>query len=196
MSGHVRKFWSPSFFVEQWQWWPSWTFQLHMLPQLEDHQPNVMFQQDCAFPHCASIAQEFLDMQFPKHQVEHDGAFSGFRARPILCHLISSCAYTLRTFVNSSDELKLRIVAVIEIVTLQVLKNAWRKLNTTWTSYLSQKAHMLTLFSILKYWFYRYYNFMNYTFAFYKQFYFAVYGLKIIDISRSLPPGIGYHVLP
>jgi hypothetical protein len=30
---------------------------LYLLPQLEDHQPNVMFQQDGAPPHCARYCQ-------------------------------------------------------------------------------------------------------------------------------------------
>jgi hypothetical protein len=35
----------------------------HLLPQLEDHQPNAMFQQECAPTHWASIVREFVDMR-------------------------------------------------------------------------------------------------------------------------------------
>jgi hypothetical protein len=39
---------------------------------------------------------------------------------------------------------------------------------------------MLKLFSILQYWFYKLKNFLSYTFIFHKQFYFVVFGLKIV----------------
>jgi hypothetical protein len=35
---------------------------LYLLPQLEDHQPDVVFQQDGAPPNWARIIREFLDM--------------------------------------------------------------------------------------------------------------------------------------
>jgi hypothetical protein len=37
---------------------------LYLLPQLEDHQPNVVFQQDGATPHWTRIIREFFDMHF------------------------------------------------------------------------------------------------------------------------------------
>jgi hypothetical protein len=51
------------------------TVQMYPLPQLEDHQPNVIFQQDGAPPRWARIVREFLEMHFP-------GRWVG-RGRPI-----------------------------------------------------------------------------------------------------------------
>jgi hypothetical protein len=58
--------------------------------------------------------------------------FCGLCTHLILHRLISSCGDTLRTLftrpVTSLDELKLRIVAVIETVTPQMLENTWREI--------------------------------------------------------------------
>jgi hypothetical protein len=40
--------------------------------QLEDHEPNVVFQQDGALPHWARIIREFLDVHFPGRWVGRD----------------------------------------------------------------------------------------------------------------------------
>jgi hypothetical protein len=57
--------------------------------------------------------------------------FRDLRAHPILRSLISSCGDTLRTCLQDPcdlpHELKLRIVASIETVTLQMLENLWRE---------------------------------------------------------------------
>jgi hypothetical protein len=50
-----------------------------------------------------------------------------------------------------------------------------------WTFNVPWKAHMLKLFFILQYWFYRKQNILSYNFIFRKQFYFDSTGLKIID---------------
>jgi hypothetical protein len=50
--------------------------QVYLLPQLEDHQPDVMFQQDGALPQWAHIPREFLGMYFPGRCVGHDGQIS------------------------------------------------------------------------------------------------------------------------
>jgi hypothetical protein len=47
--------------------------QLYLLPQLEDHQPDVVFQQDGAPPHLDRIFRELLDMHFPGRWVGLDG---------------------------------------------------------------------------------------------------------------------------
>jgi hypothetical protein len=48
--------------------------QLHLLPQLEGHQPNVVvFQQDGAPPHWVRVVREFLDMHFPGCWFGRDG---------------------------------------------------------------------------------------------------------------------------
>jgi hypothetical protein len=50
--------------------------QVYLLSQLEDHQPDVMFQQEGAPPLWARIVQEFLGMHFPGRCFGHDGPIS------------------------------------------------------------------------------------------------------------------------
>jgi hypothetical protein len=66
----------------------------------EDHQPNVVFQQDGAPPHWARTIREFLDMDFLGAGVGVMGQFRDLRAHPILRRLISSCEDTLRILFN------------------------------------------------------------------------------------------------
>jgi hypothetical protein len=47
--------------------------QLYLLPQLEENQPNVVFQQDGAPQHWVRIFREFLGMHFPGRWVGRDG---------------------------------------------------------------------------------------------------------------------------
>jgi hypothetical protein len=49
------------------------TVRLYLLPQLEDHQPNVLLQQDGAPLHWAPVVREFLDMHYPGRWVGRDG---------------------------------------------------------------------------------------------------------------------------
>jgi hypothetical protein len=108
------------------------TLQLYLLPQMEDPQPDVIFQQDGAPPHFARIFREFLDLHFTGRWVAPDG--------PILCPPRSPDITPLGFFqweyakyiaykipVTSLDELKHRFVAAIETVTPQMLKNSWRE---------------------------------------------------------------------
>jgi hypothetical protein len=126
--------------------------QLYLLPQLEVHQPDVVFQQDGAPQHLAHIAREFLDMGAGLGVMDQ---FRSLRAHPILRRLIYFCVHTLRTLftrsLTSLDELKLTTVAAIERVTPQMLENTWSELNTVWTSYLPRKGRMFKLFGILQY---------------------------------------------
>jgi hypothetical protein len=46
--------------------------ELRLLSQLEDHQPNMVFQQDGAPPHWARIVREVLDMRYPGRWVGRD----------------------------------------------------------------------------------------------------------------------------
>jgi hypothetical protein len=48
----------------------------YLLPQLEDHQPNMVFQQDVAPTNLDHIVREFLDMHFPGLWVGRDGPIS------------------------------------------------------------------------------------------------------------------------
>jgi hypothetical protein len=106
---------------------------LYLLPQLEDRQPDMVFQQHGAPPHWSCIARELLVMHFPGPGLSVMDQFRGLRAHPILRRLISSCAVTLRTLfrrplLSSLDELKLRIAVAFKTVPLQTLENPWRKI--------------------------------------------------------------------
>jgi hypothetical protein len=107
--------------------------QLYLLPQLEDHQPNMIFQQDGAPPHLARIFREFFDMHFPGRQVGRDGPIPWPPRSPVITSLdfflwgyVKDIVY--KTPVTSFDEMKLRIVAAIETVTPQMLENTWREI--------------------------------------------------------------------
>jgi hypothetical protein len=131
--------------------------------------------------------QNFLTCIFLGAGLGVIGQFRSLRAHPIIRRLISSCEYTLRTMftrllwppsMNWNSELLLR--------SKQLHRKCWRtlegKLNTAWTFYVPRKARILKLFSILQYWFYKQHNFLS--FAFIKQFYFVISGLKIIGHGK------------
>jgi hypothetical protein len=106
--------------------------QLYLLPQLEEHQPHVVFEQDGAPPHWARIDREFLDMHFPGRWVGRAGPIPWPPRSPdttpldfFLCGYVKDIVY--KTPVTSLDELKLRIVAAIETVTPQTLENTRRE---------------------------------------------------------------------
>src|ERR1700761_6814771 len=92
--------------------------QMYLLSQLEDHQPNVMFQQDSGPQHWSHIVQEFLDMHFPGRWVGRDRPILWPPCSPDLMLLylflqgyIKDIVYTTST--TSLNELKFRIIAAI-----------------------------------------------------------------------------------
>jgi hypothetical protein len=126
---------------------------------LEDHQPNVVFQQDGAPALWACIAREFLDMHFPGRWVGRDGPIPwpprSSNIMPLdffLWGYVKDIVY--KTPVTSLNELKLRItcIAAIETIIPQMLENTWRE-----TEYHLDILHAtkgILLFCILQYWFY------------------------------------------
>jgi hypothetical protein len=80
----------------------------------------------------APIAGEFLEMHFPGRFVECDGQIPWpphtFSITPLnffLLRYVTDIVY--KTPVTSLDELKLRIVAVVERDTPRMLENSWRE---------------------------------------------------------------------
>jgi hypothetical protein len=65
--------------------------QLYLLPQLEDHQPNVVFQQDGAPRHGLVLPENFLTCIFLGAGLGVMDQFRGLRAHPIPRNLNSSC---------------------------------------------------------------------------------------------------------
>jgi hypothetical protein len=94
--------------------------QLCLLPQLEDHQPSLLFKKDGASPRCACIVQECLDVYFSGCCIDLD-------AHSVSCLLNSSCGVILRTVLTRPLLPPLvtwsSIVAVIKTVTLQKVEN-------------------------------------------------------------------------
>jgi hypothetical protein len=96
-----------------------------VVSQLEDHQPDMVFQQDGAPPHGARNAREFLEMHFPGRWVGCDGPIPWSPRSPDITPLafflwgyVKDIVYKIP--MTSFDELKLRIVAAIETATPQI----------------------------------------------------------------------------
>jgi hypothetical protein len=71
--------------------------QLYLLRHLEDHQPDVVFQQDGAPNIGLLLSENFLTCIFLGAGLGVMAQFRGLRAHPILRRFISSCEDTLRT---------------------------------------------------------------------------------------------------
>jgi hypothetical protein len=89
---------------------------LYLLPQLEDRQSNMPFQQDGASAHWAHIIRKCLDMHFSGRWVGRDGPILWPPRPPDITPLdfflwayVKDIVY--KTPVTSLDVLKLRIVA-------------------------------------------------------------------------------------
>jgi hypothetical protein len=86
-------------------------------------------------PHGAHIVQEFLDMQFPGRWFGSDGPIPRHPRSPDITRTplgfflwghFKDIVY--KTPVTSLDELRLRIVYLIEAVTKQMLGNTWKEI--------------------------------------------------------------------
>jgi hypothetical protein len=113
---------------------------LYLLPQLEDHQSDMAFQQDGVPPHGARIVRELLDMHFPECWVGRDGQIPWSPRPPDITPLdfflwayVKDIVY--KTPVTSLDKLKLRIIATIGTVTPQCCITLGGKFNSAWASY-------------------------------------------------------------
>lgn len=139
--------------------------QLYLLPQLEDQQPNVVFQQEVARPRWT---QTVMDQ------------FRGLHANLILRRLISSRGGYVKEIVyknpgTSLDELKLRTVATIEKVTLKTPENTRRDTECRVVILRAKKDAHTSIDSISV-------KFLNHTFKFGKESYF--------DLVFFFPPGL------
>lgn len=106
---------------------------LYAVPQMQQHQPDVIFQQDGAPPHWGVIVRDFLDENFPDRWCGRGGPIPWPPRSPDLTPLdfflwgfVKNIVY--QTPVPSLDELKRRIVTAIQNVTPQMLENTWREI--------------------------------------------------------------------
>ncbi|GBN91521.1 hypothetical protein AVEN_239947-1 [Araneus ventricosus] len=107
--------------------------EMYAVPQMQKHQPDVIFQQDGAPPHWGMIARDFLDENFPDRWCGRGGPIPWPPRSPDITQLdfflwgfVKNIVY--KTPVPSLDELKRRIVTAIQNVTPQTLENTWREI--------------------------------------------------------------------
>ncbi|GBN54935.1 hypothetical protein AVEN_227632-1 [Araneus ventricosus] len=107
--------------------------EMYAVPQMQQHQPDVIFQQDGAPPHWGMIVRDFLDENFPDRWCGRGGPISWPPRSPNITPLdfflwgfVKNIVY--KTPVPSLDEPKRRIVTTIQNVTPQLLENTWREI--------------------------------------------------------------------
>jgi hypothetical protein len=105
----------------------AYNFQLgnNKIKLLEDHQPDVVFQQD---------VREFLDMLFRGRWIGHDGPIPWPPRPPDIMPLDSFLwgyfkDIVYKTPVTSIHEPMFRIAAAIETTAQQMLENTWREIS-------------------------------------------------------------------
>ena len=97
-----------------------------MSPQLEQYQPQVIFQQDGAPPHWGLEVCQFLNETFPDRWVGRDGPIPWSPHPPDITQLdfflwgyVKDFVY--RTKVKDINDLQHRIIEAIETVTVDML---------------------------------------------------------------------------
>ncbi|GBL85010.1 hypothetical protein AVEN_42252-1 [Araneus ventricosus] len=107
--------------------------EMYAVPQMQQHQPDVIFQQDGAPPHWGMIVRDFLDENLPDRWCGRGGLIPWPPRSPDITPLdfflwgfVKNIVY--KTPVPSLDELKRRIVTAIQNVTPQMLENTWREI--------------------------------------------------------------------
>lgn len=107
--------------------------QEYAVPQIEDRQPNVYYQQDGAPPHWGLHVRNYLDEQFPERWIGRDGPISWPPRSPDITPLdfflwgfVKNKVYARK--LRNIDELKRRIEAVIQDITPEIIDNVWREI--------------------------------------------------------------------
>lgn len=105
----------------------------YVIPQLEDMQPNVIFQQDGAPPHWGLAVRDFLNQRFPGRWIGRDGPISWPPRSPDITPLdfflwgyVKDIVF--KTPVANLEELRQRITAAIETVDEGMLARTWQEL--------------------------------------------------------------------
>jgi len=107
---------------------------LELPPQLEEFQPWIIFQQDCAPPHWGSRFSRFLDATFPNRWVGRDGPTPWPPRSPDITPLDFFLWGYVRDKVFSTPvpditNLKARITDAFATVTEHMLGNTWREID-------------------------------------------------------------------
>ena len=105
----------------------------YSVPQLEEFQPRVVFQQDGAPPHWGLVVRNFLDATFPNRWIGRDGPTNWPPRSPDITPLdfflwgyVKDKVYS--TPVADAETLKERITAALATVTTEMLENTWREI--------------------------------------------------------------------
>ena len=105
----------------------------YIVPQLEEFQPRVVFQQDGAPPHWGLIVRDFLNETFPNRWIGRNGPTPWPPRSPdttpldfFLWGYVRDRVY--RTPVRDVETLQSRIIEVLATVDEEMLENTWREI--------------------------------------------------------------------
>ena len=105
----------------------------YVVPQLEEFQPRVVFQQDGAPPHWGLIVRDFLNETFPNRWIGRNGPTPWPPRSPDITPLdfflwgyVKDRVY--RTPVCDVETLQSRIIEVLATVNEEMLENTWREI--------------------------------------------------------------------
>ena len=105
----------------------------YVVPQLEEFQPRVVFQQDGAPPHWGLIVRDFLNETFPNRWIGRNGPAPWPPRSPDITPLdfflwgyVKDRVY--RTPVLDVETLQSRIIEVLATVNEEMLENTWREI--------------------------------------------------------------------
>ena len=106
---------------------------LYVVPQLEEFQPRVVFQQDGAPPLWGLIVRDFLNETFPNRWIGRNGPTPWPPRSPDITPLdfflwgyVKNRVY--RTPVRDVETLQSRIIEVLATVNEEMLENTWREI--------------------------------------------------------------------
>ena len=105
----------------------------YVVPQLEEFQPRVVFQQDGAPPHWGLIVCDFVNETFPNRWIGRNGPTPWPPRSPDITPLdfflwgyVKDRVY--RTPVRDVETLQSRIIEVLSTVNEEMLENTWREI--------------------------------------------------------------------
>ena len=105
----------------------------YVVPQLEEFQPRVVFQQDGAPPHWGLIVRDFLNETLPNRWIGRSGPTPWPPRSPDITPLdfflwgyVKDRVY--RTPVRDVETLQSRIIEVLATVNEEMLENTWREI--------------------------------------------------------------------
>ena len=104
-----------------------------MSPQLEQYQPQVIFQQDGALPYWGLEVRQFLNETFPDRWIGCDGPIPCLPHSPditlldfFLCRYVKDIIY--QTKVRDINDLQHSIIEAIDTVTVDMLARTWQEI--------------------------------------------------------------------